>query len=454
MREFSIENDLYDVKRLFNVTDEARVCCRLEGNRLFTEIRYLDKSYSFSDSIEAKDEVEFKRLYRRAAKKRLYDVLKENTGKFLPWGSLTGIRPVRLFSQTAREMGYEEAARFFIEYYDVSPQKLDLVRQIEKTQRKYLESVPDYSDLYLGIPFCRGRCSYCSFVSAEIEKSSHLVKDYAASLIKETEFVKDLIEKSGISINSIYIGGGTPSSLPVEELKNILAPLKNIGAREFTFEAGRPDSIDKELLDMLKSYSASRISINPQTANDETLKRIGRRHTFSDCQRAYELAKGYGFIINMDIIAGLPGEDPEDFKRTADAVIALRPHNVTVHTLCLKRGALLAREEYTHAENASRMLDYAQSALHNSGYNAYYMYRQKNTAGNLENVGYSLDGFECLYNMDNMEDTVSVIACGANAISKRVYAGGRIERLDSPKDIKTYLDKTEKILRDKLSFFG
>lgn len=454
MTFLDLSYDLNDIKRLFGAGEEVSASCCLDGSRLITEIEYKGKSYSFSDEIEAEGEIEFKRLCRRAAKKRLYGVLKENTGISLPWGSLTGIRPVRLFSQTVKEMGYEEAQRYFLEFFDVSPSKLELLKRIEKVQRKYLADDPKICDLYAGIPFCRGRCSYCSFISAEIEKSAGLIDSYAFCLIKEIEFVKNIIAKNGLKVNSVYVGGGTPSSLPLEKLEEILAALKDIEAGEFTFEAGRPDSFSEELMELLKRAGVNRISVNPQSSSDETLKRIGRRHTFSDCVRAFGLSEKYGFIVNMDIIAGLPGESLEDFKRTADAVIALRPHNITVHTLCVKNGALLARTGYSHTECASQMLDYAQNALHNSGYNAYYMYRQKNAAGNLENVGYSLPGFECLYNIDNMEDSVTVAACGANAISKRVFSGGRIERLANPKDIKTYCSKIDALLEKKELFFS
>lgn len=454
MTGLDLSYDLNDIKRLFGAGDEVWAHCRLEGSRLITEIDYGGKSYSFSDEIEADGEIEFKRFCRRAAKKRLYGVLKENTGELLPWGSLTGIRPVSLFSRTVKEMGYEGAQRYFLDFFDVSPKKLELLKRIEKVQRKYLRDDPKACDLYVGIPFCRGRCTYCSFISAEIEKSGGLVDDYAGCLIKEIEFVKDLIEKNRLAVNSIYVGGGTPSSLPIENLRGILGALKGVKVREFTFEAGRPDSFSEELLQLLKRHGVNRVSVNPQSANDETLKKIGRRHTFSDCVKAYELAKRYGFAVNMDIIAGLPGEGLKDFMRTVDAVISLKPHNVTVHTLCVKSGAILARMDYSHTECASYMLDYAQQALHNRGYNAYYMYRQKNAAGNLENVGYSLKGYECLYNIDNMEDSVSAIACGGGAISKRVYPFGRIERLANPKDIRTYCLKISALLQKKAVFFS
>ena len=396
----------------------------------------------------------FKRLYKRFAKKHLYEVLKEKSKTILPWGNLTGIRPVKLYNQTVLEMGEEKADDYFINFYDVTRQKLDVVKEITKVQKKYLLNDGNTADIYVGIPFCKGKCSYCSFFSADIEKNKNLTHGYVNCLIEEIKCVKDVIDKNNIKINSIYIGGGTPSSLPLNYLEKILKELKNISTKEFTVEAGRPDSINKELLEVLKFNKVGRISINPQTANDKTLKLIGRKHTFYDILKAYELAVKYGFIINMDIIAGLPEETLEDFMFTSDSVIRLMPDNITVHTLAIKQGADLNLSGYKHKSSVDKMLDYADGKLHKNGFYAYYMYRQKNTAGNLENTGYCLNGKECRYNIDNMEDTLNIVACGANAISKRIFEKGRIERQDTPKDIKTYCQKIEIIKENKIKFLN
>ena len=446
-----IKNDLNDIARLFNIEGNIKIDCNIKNNNINTIIEYKDKIYKNIYNIDTKDELIYKRLFKRYTKKHLYDVLKSHNNVNLPWGSLTGIRPVKLFSNTVKETDQKKAEEYFEKFYDVSKNKLNLIKEIYNIQNKFSQN-QNRTGLYIGIPFCKGRCSYCSFFSADIDKNRNLIDGYVTSLIQEIKCIKEIILKNNIKINSIYVGGGTPSSLPINYLKNILDELKDINNNEFTVEAGRPDSINNELLDVLKQTKVTRISINPQTANDKTLQIIGRRHTYNDFLKAFEFARQYDFIINTDIIAGLPQENITDFNNTVDNILKVMPENITVHTLAIKQGAKLKIDGYKHLQNADKMLDYANSMLHKHFYNAYYMYRQKNTAGNLENTGYCQEAKECLYNIDNMSDEADIIACGADAVSKRIFSAGRIERQGNPKDIKTYCNNIETIINNKKIF--
>jgi oxygen-independent coproporphyrinogen-3 oxidase len=448
-----INKEIFDITRLFGYTGRASVTAEYSGGALNTVIKVDGKEFRFTDIICPENPLDKIRLKKRHAKKHLYDVLKELTGISPPWGCVTGIRPVKLYSQIIDETG-EAADDYLLNFFDIKKDKLKLLKQIYRAQQKYLIYNPKAADLYVGIPFCKGRCSYCSFFSADIEKNRNLIDDYINCLIKEIECAKSIINDKGIKVSSVYVGGGTPTSIGAERLNALLNALKGIEAREFTVEAGRPDSISAEILDVLRENGVNRICINPQTANEKTLKLIGRAHTVDDLFKAFALAAGYDFTINADIIAGLPQETAADFKNTVDTVIKLNPHNVTVHTLALKRGSRLNESDYRHIENAGEMLGYASSQLNKNGYYAYYMYKQKKTAGELENVGYAKSGFECLYNINNLSDFVDVMACGANSISKRIFGEGRIERLDTPKDIPTYCGKIDGIIQKKREFFN
>lgn len=448
--DLNIKNDICDIARLFDTEGQIEINCSFSGNTLYTHIKHDGINYDFTDEIITEDKLEYKRLYKRYVKKHTYDIIKKGYGGVLPWGSLTGIRPVKLYEDAVSDMGQAAADKYFAEFYDVSAQKIALVKEIYSVQKKLPKNIG--AQLYVGIPFCKGRCSYCSFFSSDIDKNAGLIDNYINCLIKEITAVKEIADSRNISFDSIYIGGGTPSSLPLNDLQRVISEVKNISVKEFTVEAGRPDSITTKLLDMLKENNVNRISINPQTANDATLIKIGRRHTFEDFINAYDIAKKYDFIINADIIAGLPDESDTDFINTLDKIAQVLPQNITVHTLALKRGAELAIEGYKHGKSVSGMIDYAYKTLHKYGYNAYYMYRQKNTAGNLENAGYSIADTECLYNIYNLNDKSDIIACGADAVSKKV-CGNRIERQGNPKDIATYCAKIDDIITAKKAFF-
>lgn len=397
------------------------------------------------------DAMEAKRLEKRYLKIALYGVLVFLTGRELPYGCLTGIRPTKLYA----ELG-EGAHDVFLQDFSVRPEKLALIERIVREQEGLRNPDPErVADLFVFIPFCPTRCAYCSFVSMPVDRQRKLLRPYTDDLTEEIGWLKKRAKKLGYSIRAVYVGGGTPTALPLDMLDEVLAACRVRGAKEFTVEAGRPDTITEEALALLKSRGVTRVSVNPQTFNDETLKRIGRRHTAADVERAYALACDR-FDVNMDLIAMLPGESAEDFFRTVDHAAELAPANVTVHTLYLKKGSELRVAGYKNAENAEaeRMVDYALTKLSASGYEPYYMYRQKYTSGNLENVGYTKPGKACLYNMDVMEEDTTVFAAGAAAISKKVTpAINLIERNANYKEPLEYVKHFDTVMQKQKDFW-
>lgn len=397
------------------------------------------------------DAMEAKRLEKRYLKIALYGVLVFLTGRELPYGCLTGIRPTKLYA----ELG-EGAHDVFLQDFYVRPEKLALIERIVREQEGLRNPDPGrVADLFVFIPFCPTRCAYCSFVSMPVDRQRKLLRPYTDDLTEEIDWLKKRAKKLGYSIRAVYVGGGTPTALPLDMLDEVLAACRVRGAKEFTVEAGRPDTITEEALALLKSRGVTRVSVNPQTFNDETLKRIGRRHTAADVERAYALACDR-FDVNMDLIAMLPGESAEDFFRTVDRAAELSPANVTVHALYLKKGSELRTGGYKSTENseAERMVDYALTKLSASGYEPYYMYRQKYTSGNLENVGYTKPGKACLYNMDVMEEDTTVFAAGAAAISKKVTpAINLIERNANYKEPLEYVKHFDTVMQKQKDFW-
>lgn len=416
-----------------------------DGVNFYNEFEFEGQIYKFENSKNCGNALEVKRFEKRFSKLGLYKILSQKFNIKNPWGALTGIRPTKMAYQAGDDFEKE-----FVSVFEVTPKKINLVKEILQAQKGIIDLKGEYSDLFLSIPFCPSRCAYCSFISEEIGKSKY-VQEYAKTLAYEVENTKPIIK----NLRSVYVGGGTPVSLPNEDLITILNSVRGLDYKEFTVEAGRPDVITEEKLKILKDYGVTRICVNPQTFKDKTLELIGRKHTAKDIIEKYELAKKYDFDINMDIIAGLTGETFEDFKNTVDTVIKLNPENFTAHTLCLKRGAKI-RDSYDrlYVDDIEKMVDYAHDKGVENGYNPYYLYRQKYAAGNFENVGYAKKGKECVYNIDVMEETSSNPACGANAVSKVVIPSeNRLERYGAPKDVKTYISKINKIIEDKKQLF-
>ncbi len=401
-----------------------------------------------------------KRLRKRAIKICCYDLLKQVTGKQPLWGSLTGIRPTRLYYEQLAE-GYtpQEAQRRLVSTFDLSPQKAALLGEVVAGQQGLMNTDDRAVDIYVGIPFCTTRCTYCSFASGEIGNGRQ-VAPYLVALARELAATRRIVLDANLAVRALYVGGGTPTALTSTQLEGVLRALGEAfpGAEEWTVEAGRPDTLDPEKLAMLRDYPVTRISINPQTMQDQTLRRIGRAHTAADTVRAYDMARREGFDhINMDLIAALPGEDEADFADTLAQAAVLAPESLTVHTLALKRASKLRDTAYTpcDAHSAQAMVDAAHDAAVRMGLAPYYLYRQKYMAGNLENVGYAMPGLACRYNIDMMEETTSILAVGAGAISKRVFGHeARIERAPNVSDIDHYLERVDEMIARKRALWG
>ncbi len=448
-----LEPELMDVVRLF---DGAQDMCIVqhsdERDGVFENTVTVDgETRTFSDSDTAEDELRFKSLTKRYAKLALYRVLKERTGISLPWGALTGIRPTRLAYQ---ELAAGRPFEPLFARMDVSRDNTELVRRVLEGQRPYYVRGEGNCDLFVSLPFCPTKCEYCSFITAPIAATRKYLPAYLAALKEELAAAGPLIG----NLRSVYVGGGTPFALEAEELAEVLAaiaPLRTNGC-EYTVEAGRPDTFTCEKLDVCRQYGVTRICINAQSFSDATLERIGRKHTAQAVRDAFALAAPYGMRINCDLIAGLTDEPYEAFCHSVDEAIGLAPDNITVHTLCLKKGARL-KEETQRLEEGSlaAMIDYSRRALTAAGYEPYYLYRQKYMAGAHENVGWTKPGAACVYNIDVMEEIADNLAVGANAVSKKLFEGGRrIERHGSPKDIPTYLAKVGQLIRERAELFA
>ena len=443
--------EISDVIRLFEAAPDVYHHFIYENGRFINEVTVSGEKSVLCEKQPFEGEIEYKRYARRFAKLAVYLALSKATGKVMPWGSLTGIRPTKLaYSEEESDRDFAELFRKF----GVSEENISLVKDVLSAQKGIYRKQDGDADLYAGIPFCPSKCNYCSFITADINRTGKFVEDYLSALEREISACQGLYHQ----LKSVYVGGGTPLVLSAKQIERVLSALAPFVTKglEYTVEAGRPDVIDDEKLSVLKDFSVTRVCVNPQTFSDETLRRIGRLHTEKDIYRAYELTKKYGFDINCDLIAGLTGESYAEFCASIDKTIALSPENITVHTLCLKRGAKLKEEESRlYVEDISRMISYAREKLYAAGYVPYYLYRQKYMAGNYENTGWTKPGKACVYNIDVMEEITDNIACGANAVGKKVFLSeNRIERIGAPKDIPTYISKIDSIIEEKRALFN
>lgn len=378
-----------------------------------------------------------------------------------PWGILEGIRPVKLASKLIKSgQTPEQATESFVQMYGTTHDKAELAVKIAEIELPIINSMsPNGVSLYIGIPFCPTRCLYCSFVSNSVANSAKLIPEYLKCLKKEIAYTADIVKSKKSKIESVYIGGGTPTTLSADMLSELFEVLFNkldlSTVKEFTVEAGRPDTVTKDKLETLKKYSIDRISINPQSMNAETLKVIGRSHTPDDIRRAMSLARECGIEnVNMDIIAGLPGESLDMFKYTVEEVEKLNPENTTVHTMSIKRSSKLNEtlEKYTliNGTEVSKMVDFAREEIMSNNKNPYYLYRQKNMLGNLENVGYAKTGTESLYNIYIMEEVQTIISLGCGGVTKTVNREtDRIERIFNVKEPKDYIARIDEMLHRK-----
>ncbi|MBQ9768323.1 MAG: coproporphyrinogen dehydrogenase HemZ [Lachnospiraceae bacterium] len=421
-----------------------------------------DRSVKVQEELQ-KVPLSEKKRYRDEVKRAVYRMLSAETGKELPWGTLTGVRPVK---QVLERLGAGESPEsidaFLQKEYYCSKEKRNLSLAVAAKEKELLTEL-DYKNsysLYLGIPFCPTTCLYCSFTSYPLERFGHQTGAYVEALKREIAASADLLSEKRLA--TIYFGGGTPTALSVEELRDVIRTVKEYfptkEAAEWTVEAGRPDTITTEKLQMLFEEGITRISINPQTMNQKTLDVIGRRHTVEQIVEAYEAARNVGFTnINMDLILGLTGENAEDVEETLRRIGELAPDSVTVHTLALKRAARLniEKEQYRDkgAVQVSDMLNASVRFAKEHGYEPYYLYRQKNMEENLENVGYARKGAEGLYNILIMEEKQTIVALGAGASTKAVYLDGRIERCENVKDVTNYIARIDEMIERKRSFF-
>ena len=409
-----------------------------------------------SKGIEA-DTVRTER--KNCLKQLVYNVLSEAAGKQLPWGTLTGIRPTKIPMKLMEE-GWRnpDIAKYMRETYYTSAKKTALAIAVANREKELLDSISikDGYSLYVGIPFCPSICLYCSFGSHPYEKWGYLADGYLKALFTELEFIASSM--AGKRLCTIYIGGGTPTTLSAAQLERLLDRIRSLfdmgGVMEFTVEAGRPDTVDMDKLNVLRKYGVDRISINPQTMNQKTLDTIGRNHTVEQVVSAFGMARQAGFEnINMDIITGLPGEGESEARETMRAIEELKPDSLTVHSLALKRATRLNLFKDKYAEssfhNSQEIMDIIDLGAKRMDMEPYYMYRQKNIAGNLENVGYARRGCFGLYNIIIMEEKQTIMAAGSGAMSKFVFDGGRIERAENVKDLKNYIERIGEMLERK-----
>lgn len=407
---------------------------------------------------------EERRAYKNLMKRMIFEGFYQYTGKYPAWGTLTGVRPTKLAME-----GYiagesrEKIRQLFLQDYLCSEKKAKLAAEIAETEYELLKRIrwqEGYS-LYIGIPFCPTTCHYCSFASYSLEKFSDRVGDYLKALYREIDAMAEFLKDQRLSC--VYFGGGTPTSLSEEQLDDLLGYVRTVfpmeAVEEFTVEAGRPDTITQGKLAVMKKHQVSRISINPQTMKQETLERIGRNHSVEDIRRVFALARQEGFDnINMDLIVGLPGETVEDVKNTMEQIRQIKPDSLTVHSMVLKRAAKLNQEmtakEGCSAEDVDRMVELGMQCAADMGMKPYYMYRQKNAQGSLnesrDNIGYAVPGKEGLYNIIIMEEKQTIVALGAGATTKRVgQEDGRIDRADNVKSLKDYMERTDEMIERK-----
>lgn len=438
--------------------EEKKMMLTVEGQQI-----YVDCEGIHTEGLAEGPE---KKYLKKELKKQIYRVMHELTKAELPWGALTGIRPTKLIVtmiEAAPDVTDEEITSFLKENYYVTDEKAALGIQIARREIKLLEKI-DYEEgysLYIGIPFCPTTCLYCSFTSYPIGAYAKKADDYVTALLKEISYASARFADR--KLNSIYIGGGTPTTLEPEQLDRLLHAVRDSfdfsHNQEFTVEAGRPDSITPEKLAVLLKHGVTRISINPQTMNQKTLDLIGRYHTVEQVKETFQMARSMGFDnINMDFIVGLPGETMEDIRFSMEEVQKLNPDRLTIHSLAIKRAARLniMREQYKDftIENNEQIMELCAAAAENMGMTPYYMYRQKNIAGNMENVGYARTGRAGIYNILIMEEKQTIVALGAGSVTKRIYPDGRIERCANVKDVGQYIDRIDEMIERKENLFA
>ena len=419
------------------------------------------RTVSASRRIKAAEETV--RLRRRALQQSYYLAAVRLLPAVPPWGALAGVRPTKITTKHMLEGGTPKSAdRLMKDVYYVTEdrRRLAVDCSISTVNAAKLLQPSDLS-LYVGIPFCPTRCSYCSFVSRTIGRKTELLESYLNALLKELEVTGRLLAESGKKVRTLYIGGGTPTTLSTPQMAYLLDAIRDSfdlsRCIEFTVEGGRPDTLDLEKLRAIRAHGADRMSINPQTMEDHVLRACGRPHKAADVIRAYREAVDAGFkAINMDLIAGLPADNFDGFRRSLDTVAALDPANITVHTLALKKGADLfeKRDGLSSAQEVTWMVDYANEALRALGYKPYYLYRQKYMSGSFENVGWSRDGLDCLYNIYMMEEVHTILSLGGGGMNKVNFPDGSLKRFHNPKFPEQYIEMIDDVCKQKEEMFA
>ena len=428
-----------------------------EGSQIaYVSIRLNDKVSEATETVSKDEDVSIANHASIAVGRAIFAAGKELIGHIPPWGILTGVRPAKVASSLLYEgKGVIKTKRILRDEYFLNYQKAALAVSVAQSEMKLLKKLEKNTcSIYISIPFCPSRCAYCSFVSYTTPRLLSMIDEYLDALLIDLKSNIETANELGLKINTIYIGGGTPTTLSEAQLEKLLSAIyENVDVNnllEFTLEAGRPDTITKEKLSVAKKYGVTRISVNPQTLNNDVLRDIGRKHTVEDFYNAYKIAKESGIRdVNVDLIAGLPGDDFKSFSETVDKIIELQPTNITVHSFCVKKASDVLRNNsgiYSlRGDDASKSVAYSQLNTKFAGYKPYYMYRQKNTVGNLENVGFSVEGHEGIYNVYMMEEVQTIFAVGAGAVTKLVdykkpgKGKTRIKRIFNPKYPYEYL---------------
>jgi len=461
--DFELQNIINVFKPYMDSKAEYTIISKLEADICSAQITGMDGDLlaKASEGVELRNPSNREKndMVRQALKKTLYRVLSKVTDQVLPWGVLTGIRPTKIMHHY-KAKNYTESSikQILIEDYCISREKVNLMINIAKKEEEVLQSNKNKElSIYIGIPFCPTRCLYCSFTSYSLDQKGEQVEAYLLALIKEITFVAKAVKDR--PIRSLYIGGGTPTSLNEAQFERLLGAVDSFfdikEIEEYTVEAGRPDTINRKKLKLMKQYGVGRISINPQTMNQRTLNIIGRSHCVKDIVEVFHMAREEGHEnINMDLIVGLPGESIEDVKVTVEKIKGLHPDSITVHTLAIKRGSRLKETmndyELPSSNNIERMLAITAEAASHMGMVPYYMYRQKDIGGNFENVGYARIGKECIYNIQMIAEQQTIIAMGAGAVTKIVYKDGKgIERIPNVKNLEEYIERIDEMIERK-----
>ena len=425
------------------------------------KITWEGRTASASRRIRADEETV--RLRRRALQQSMYLAARQLLPEQPAWGALAGVRPTKITTKHLLEGGTPKSADTLLrDVYFVTPPRRKLAVDCSESTVRAVNRMEEHDlSIYVGIPFCPTRCSYCSFVSRSVGRKTELLEPYLEALLKEIAVTGKLLDKSGKHVRTIYIGGGTPSTLSAPQLARLMDAIResfDLGrCIEFTVEGGRPDTLDFEKLQTIRAHGADRMSINPQTMADSVLRACGRPHTGQDVVRAYREAEQAGFQdINMDLIAGLPTDTTAGFRQSLDAVAALHPANITVHTLALKKGADLfeRRDNLPSPGDVTEMVGYAEETLRSLGYKPYYLYRQKYMSGSFENVGWSRDGRDCLYNIYMMEELHTILSLGGGGMNKVNLPNGKLRRFHNPKFPEQYISMLDTVLAQKEELFS